>query len=100
MAVPSTFFLAWIYCNTYDAVTTETILACTVISTRPRHGADGLVMTSSPAGFGAWVDLTAECSRTFIPSIALTAVEYNGQTIEVIFTLDLNTLTPARRHTG
>ena len=78
MAVPSTFFLAWIYCNAYDAVTTETILACTVISTRPRHGADGLVMTSSPAGFGAWVDLTAECSRTFVPSIALTATEYNG----------------------
>ena len=78
MAIPSTLFLAWIYWNTYDAVTTETILACTVISTRPRHGADGLVVTSSAAGFGAWVDFTAECSRTFVPSIALTAAENNG----------------------
>lgn len=78
MAVPSTLFLAWIYCNAYDAVTTETILAGTVISTRCRHGADGLVMTSSAAGFGAWVDHTAECPRTFVPSIALTAAKYNG----------------------
>lgn len=79
MAIPSTRLLTWIYGNTRNAITTETITACTIIGTRTSLGADSLVMAASSVRLGTGVDFTALYTRAFITSIALTATDENGK---------------------